>query len=215
MASEEDISDHQTCNICHTPYFTKPHHEMPMKIPCGHCFGARCIQKWVSSVYLPNSCPLCRAPVLDGRTLGWWDALLEANPRQPVGWEPLVGDGVVWAQRAEDLWKHFCGHLVRTLDTVSDEEGWVCGPGVIVRQIVDCATVASFAENRHGIMKGINRGYVHLFNEPYDLLRAHLDEGDDHEGKFLTPGTSYFLWLADLHVKINDSYERLRIECGR
>lgn len=89
----------RTCSICHEAY-TDDHSHRAVSLPCGHCFGDVCIEKWLTP-FLPwtphagfpvnmptdhpgaHTCPICRGecfrpqlavdclPELEGRIALW------------------------------------------------------------------------------------------------------------------------------------------------
>ena len=60
LPSTADITDdsNTACFICGDDFFHGPHPEPPLKLRCGHIFGAACILKWAITRG-HNTCPLC------------------------------------------------------------------------------------------------------------------------------------------------------------
>ena len=56
--------DCMECGICQETYLSGPAVERPARLPCGHCFGADCISKWVLSSREPT-CPMCRGKLFE------------------------------------------------------------------------------------------------------------------------------------------------------
>lgn len=81
IPTDEEIAEHRECSVCHEPFFTGMYWEIPMKLLCGHIFGSRCIQTWLSRMNEPASCPRCRQIVFHGLNCdtspGWldWDPM--------------------------------------------------------------------------------------------------------------------------------------------
>lgn len=61
----------KSCMICQEGFLSGGSPELPMKLPCGHIAGSQCLLKWLSplSAAGSNSCPMCRAPVLDAQNV--------------------------------------------------------------------------------------------------------------------------------------------------
>lgn len=80
IPTDEEIAEHRECSVCHEPFFTGMHREIPMKFPCGHTFGSLCIQIWISRVDKPGSCPVCWQTVFDDYRGDTSQDCLDADP---------------------------------------------------------------------------------------------------------------------------------------
>ena len=65
--SIEEIQKYSPCAICWAPYDEGVMSDKPIKLPCRHVFGEKCLLKWAQgktpSGYR-NGCPLCHADLL-------------------------------------------------------------------------------------------------------------------------------------------------------
>lgn len=59
--------DGRCCHICHDPYLVGDECEHPVLLPCGHGFGHKCINRWLSpdQEEPKSTCPVCRRPFFD------------------------------------------------------------------------------------------------------------------------------------------------------
>ena len=97
----------RVCIICQQEFHTSPHEQLehtPVKTPCGHIFGEKCIMKWLEAVNywgladeyrdLPaenihlvtdgkTSCPVCRTEFFDG----FWVKSFEVLKQRLVLWD--------------------------------------------------------------------------------------------------------------------------------
>ena len=55
--SLNDLPNDNTCSICMNRFRSREDPEPPVRLPCGHVMGRKCISRWLES---ENSCPLCR-----------------------------------------------------------------------------------------------------------------------------------------------------------
>jgi hypothetical protein len=55
--------DCQSCDICYTTFNSGRAPESPIRLPCGHCLGANCIARWLST---SRTCPMCRSELFPG-----------------------------------------------------------------------------------------------------------------------------------------------------
>lgn len=55
--------DFQSCDICYTTYNSGGAPENPVRLPCGHCLGANCVARWLST---SRTCPMCRSELFPG-----------------------------------------------------------------------------------------------------------------------------------------------------
>lgn len=85
------VPEESTCYICQEEYYTGDELEIPTRLPCGHVFGGRCLEKWLDphSERPVNTCPLCRCKLFDFddehdnfRADGSWDEPVLANEDQ-------------------------------------------------------------------------------------------------------------------------------------
>lgn len=67
LVDPADLEDEsRDCPVCREPFSPtsdRDHPDGPKLLPCNYVIGSACIEEWVSRGH--NSCPLCRAPVLD------------------------------------------------------------------------------------------------------------------------------------------------------
>ena len=59
--STKDLPNDTVCHICMDEFGSTEDPEPPVKLPCGHVIGRKCISRWLKT---KNSCPLCRRVVL-------------------------------------------------------------------------------------------------------------------------------------------------------
>ena len=97
------------CLICQEPYACGPDHEnceervkmeAPVKLPCGHEFGAECIRRWLDQTgEEPEgsgaTCPMCRTVVLSANRL--------EDARNLYGKHAVYDDHEEWALANQDL----------------------------------------------------------------------------------------------------------------
>ncbi len=77
------------CTICNESLGDGESPEVPVRLPCRHVFGKRCMSKWIAN----NSCPLCRAAIFPAIT---------ASALASDGTPPVPGRGELpYATRAE------------------------------------------------------------------------------------------------------------------
>lgn len=67
--------DQRTCNICQEDYACEEEGERVKMLPCGHHFGALCLDDWLGPQQQPNrnTCPMCRRVLFDIDHSGWSD----------------------------------------------------------------------------------------------------------------------------------------------
>lgn len=67
--------DQRTCNICQEDYACEEEGERVKMLPCGHHFGALCLDDWLGPQQQPNrnTCPMCRRVLFEIDHSGWSD----------------------------------------------------------------------------------------------------------------------------------------------
>ncbi|KAF6226757.1 hypothetical protein HO173_012360 [Letharia columbiana] len=72
----EDLWAQRQCDICHESFFEWA--EKPLKLPCGHIFGSKCIAEWLSPTAVDlkpkNTCPICREVLFSQSGRRFWDS---------------------------------------------------------------------------------------------------------------------------------------------
>lgn len=117
LVESRDIEGDESCRICHRPYLNGTNSEAPAQLPCGHLFGFGCIMTWFSEHDRSTKCPTCGDSIFeDGGEHGaafWLSELKEFPPHQPLDNDSLKGAGLMWAERAENLFRDFCEDMIR------------------------------------------------------------------------------------------------------
>lgn len=60
VTKEQLEKDKTSCPICYTDFYDKDAEgkiEYPVRLPCGHVYGQKCIEEWIQET---NSCPMCK-----------------------------------------------------------------------------------------------------------------------------------------------------------
>ena len=215
--------DSKECHICKKPFFTTRRPELPVKLGCGHIFGASCLLKWLDPLSGEghDSCPLCRRQVLGDpepdheairRTLlSMFDATV---PRSSIRGRVDMDDTIVtWMKGAQDLYEDMCANLVTVLaDDTEDPEKWIrLLPAVL--EVINTLTWERFAMgsyyDRLAASLGTDRPRLaERILGPFLRYVANLEHLLDHNVQWLLGrhhaeiyGTAY---------RIGDYYRRIR-----
>ena len=55
----------KNCHVCIEPFQEAPDAEKAVRLPCRHILGKSCLEKWLKSSVLSNTCPMCRAVLFE------------------------------------------------------------------------------------------------------------------------------------------------------
>lgn len=149
VATVEETKEDNVCTFCNHQYLTGKSPEIPVKLHCGHIFGVRCLTRKLVRNKNFNRCSACNLLISvkneqreEKHTLV--EGLKDNSPRQPVDGGPLKGAELLWAEKAEHLWKNMCDDMIRYVLLMTYKSGLLyLQTHLIHQQHNDCHTSPS------------------------------------------------------------------------
>lgn len=107
-SKNEAVDPQVACCICYRLYSTNKRAdaaEGPLKLACGHVFGATCVSQWLASA---GTCPLCRARLVDVKASSYHEYNVPARAAAPwftalYPWEQPSVPSPAWHRCSREL----------------------------------------------------------------------------------------------------------------